>query len=156
MLYSLVYRCISLETAQESYWDYSWASLKMEAEKSSEFLVLVYGVIFQNSGKSISINMTSNQYICSSHEWAMLWEVIFQENVCGVGTLRTKNAFSDSHITHSTEHTTSHGWLLPVINPYPTAFPYGNGMVLHFYQQQESSTTKTVHKVINRGLKTYV
>ena len=44
---------------------------------------------------------------------------------------------------------------LPV-NPYPTAFPYGNGMVLHFYQQQESSTTKTVHKVINKGLKTYV
>jgi hypothetical protein len=42
------------------------------------------------------------------------------------------------------------------INPYPTAFPYGNGMVLHFYQQQESSMTKTVHKVINKGLKTYV
>jgi hypothetical protein len=42
------------------------------------------------------------------------------------------------------------------INPYPTAFPYGNGKVLHFYQQQESSTTKTVHKVINKGLKTYV
>ena len=42
------------------------------------------------------------------------------------------------------------------INPYPTAFPYGNGMVLHFYQQQESSTTKTVHKVIKKGLKTYV
>ena len=40
--------------------------------------------------------------------------------------------------------------------PYPTAFPYGNGMVLHFYQLQESSTNKTVHKVINRGLKTYV
>ena len=42
------------------------------------------------------------------------------------------------------------------VNPYATAFPYGNGMVLHFYQQQESSTTKTVHKVINKGLKTYV
>ena len=42
------------------------------------------------------------------------------------------------------------------IIPYPTAFPYGNGMVLHFYQQQESSTTKTVHRVINKGLKTYV
>ena len=41
-------------------------------------------------------------------------------------------------------------------NPYPTAFPYGNGMVLHFYQQQESSMTKTVHKVINKRLKTYV
>ena len=40
--------------------------------------------------------------------------------------------------------------------PYPTAFPYGNGMVLHFYQQQESSTAKTVHKVINKGLKAYV
>ena len=46
--------------------------------------------------------------------------------------------------------------LMRCINPYPTAFPYGNGMVLHFYQQQESSTTKTVHKVINKGLKTYV
>ena len=43
-----------------------------------------------------------------------------------------------------------------VVNPYPTAFPYGNGTVLHFYQQQESSTTKTVHKVINKRLKTYV
>ena len=42
------------------------------------------------------------------------------------------------------------------INPYPMAFPRGNGMVLHFYQQQESSMTKTVHKVINKGLKTYV
>ena len=42
------------------------------------------------------------------------------------------------------------------ISPYPAAFPYGNGMVLHFYQQQESSTTKTGHRVINKGLKTYV
>ena len=46
--------------------------------------------------------------------------------------------------------------LLYDLNPYPTAFLYGNGMVLHFYQQQESSTTKTVHKVINKGLKAYV
>jgi len=45
--------------------------------------------------------------------------------------------------------------MLIQFNPYPTAFPYGNDMVLHFYQQ-ESSTTKTVHKVINKGLKTYV
>ena len=43
-----------------------------------------------------------------------------------------------------------------MFNPYPTEFPYGNGMVLHFYQQQESSTTKTVHKVINKRLKAYV
>ena len=47
-------------------------------------------------------------------------------------------------------------YYIKVLNPYPTTFPYGNGMVLHFYQQQESSTTKTVHKVINKGLKTYV
>ena len=52
-------------------------------------------------------------------------------------------------------------WVIPPIwqlihNPYPTAFPYGNGIVLHFYQQQESSTTKTVHRVINKGLKAYV
>ena len=48
-------------------------------------------------------------------------------------------------------------YMIPThIIPYPTAFPYGNGMVLHFYQQQESSMTKTVHKVINKGLKTYV
>ena len=52
-------------------------------------------------------------------------------------------------------HSPSH-FLKIHFNPYPTAFPYGNGMVLHFYQQQESSTTKTVHKVINKGLKTYV
>ena len=52
------------------------------------------------------------------------------------------NRFSDKHTDQ--------------YNPYPTAFPYGNGMVLHFYQQQESSTTKTVHKVINKGLKAYV
>ena len=49
-----------------------------------------------------------------------------------------------------------HHCKLHPVNPYPTAFPYGNGMVLHFYQQQESSTTKTVHTVINKRLKTYV
>ena len=47
----------------------------------------------------------------------------------------------------------SHKFSASYINPYPTAFPYGNGTVLHFYQQQESSRTKTVHKVINKGLK---
>ena len=80
----------------------------------------------------------------------------------------------DSHVTFETPHMfvpdkasiiTDHEVRLlheittaPVkqLNPYPTAFPYGNGMVLHFYQQQESSTTKTVHKVINKGLKAYV
>ena len=54
------------------------------------------------------------------------------------------------HMVHCSEHSNFY------INPYPTAFPYGNGMVLHFYQQQESSMNKTVHKVINKGLKAYV
>jgi len=40
------------------------------------------------------------------------------------------------------------------INPYPTAFPYGNGMVLHFYQQQESKKkTKLYTKSLTRDLK---
>jgi len=45
---------------------------------------------------------------------------------------------------------------MELVNLSPTAFPYGNGMVIHFYQQQESRTIKTVHKVINKRLKTYV
>ena len=60
-----------------------------------------------------------------------------------------------NHLNHSTAYRGVFT-VIECINPYPTAFPYGNGMVLHFYQQQESSTTKTVHKVINKGLKTYV
>jgi len=62
---------------------------------------------------------------------------------------------------HARVHTRTHTYAYIAhetaicLNPYPTAFPYGNGMVLHFYQQQESSTT-TVHKVINKGLKAYV
>ena len=67
-------------------------------------------------------------------------------------TYRTEND-SDNHKTLNNGGEKMHQRR---INPYPTAFPYGNGMVLHFYQQQESSTTKTVHKVINKGLKTYV
>ena len=57
---------------------------------------------------------------------------------------------------HSNNHMFCSLYVARTINPYTTAFPYGNGMVLHFYQQQESSTTKTVHKVINKRLKTYV
>ena len=66
-----------------------------------------------------------------------------QCNVSGTYEFIIKNCTANRHEQRS-------------INPYPTAFPYGNGMVLHFYQQQDSSTTKTVHKVINKRLKTYV
>ena len=70
---------------------------------------------------------------------------------------------TDHHLNSNEMNTMDYGqytlraqYCRRLFKPYPTAFPYGNGMVLHFYQQQESSTTKTVHKVINKGLKTYV
>ena len=71
----------------------------------------------------------------------------------------TLEAMQKTNVSTNDRHYVLVPWssiLQPIIIPYPTAFPYGNGMVLHFYQQQESSTTKTVHKVINKGLKTYV
>ena len=74
--------------------------------------------------------------------------------ICGVrARAHTHTHTHTSHITHTLSLPLSQTCYF---NPYPTAFPYGNGMVLHFYQQQESSTTKTVHRVINRGLKAYV
>ena len=68
------------------------------------------------------------------------------------------SGFRNVVIVLSTGRNVKKSLLMLVIsfNPYPTAFPYGNGMVLHFYQQQESSTTKTVHRVINKRLKAYV
>ena len=60
--------------------------------------------------------------------------------------LSTLSTLSDLHTSTASAVET-----MELINPYPTAFPYGNGMVLHFYQQQERSTTKTVHKVIKQG-----
>ena len=69
------------------------------------------------------------------------------------GNLRLR---SECHHSSGKENVCNNLGAFNAYNPYPTAFPYGNGMVLHFYQQQESSTTKTVHKVINKGLKAYV
>ena len=81
--------------------------------------------------------LQTRQYFCLLGPELLRWEQISLHNVHIF-------LFKNIHRCH------------PDINPYRTAFPYGNGMVLHFYQQQESSTTKTVHKVINKGLKTYV
>ena len=69
----------------------------------------------------------------------------YKAKVALCSEIRTKHSTQSEHLVEFLN-----------VNPYPTAFPYGNGMVLHFYQQQESSTTKTVHKVINKGLTTYV
>ena len=69
--------------------------------------------------------------------------------------IRKSNAYITLWVNLKLEIERQNNFLVS-FNPYPTAFPYGNGMVLHFYQQQESSTTKTVHKVFNKGLKAYV
>ena len=61
----------------------------------------------------------------------------------GLGILRKNKNFDRSLLVKC----------LDTFNPYPTAFPYGNGMVLHFYQQQESSTTKTYTKSLTRDIK---
>ena len=79
-----------------------------------------------------------------------LWYVV----VCDLETSRMRRPCPA--LGHSSTEKKANKIRKLIINPYPTAFPYGNGMVLHFYQQQESSTTKTVHKVINKGLKAYV
>ena len=82
--------------------------------------------------------------------------MVLQATMCPPTTVMPPSSPPRSKSNRCTHDTKS--WNIPMTlnNPYPTAFPYGNGMVQHFYQQQESSTTKTVHKVINKGLKTYV
>ena len=87
---------------------------------------------------------------CSSNKNKTIWNII--------NSSTNKKPFSQNITSISVEgKLTYNSKTIPdAFNPYPTAFPYGNGMVLHFYQQQESSTNKTVHKVINKGLKAYV
>ena len=79
-------------------------------------------------------------------EWSFYW----------IGAIFRDNIWEVSNKEFSIGHKNLREVVMKLVIPYPTAFPYGNGMVLHFYQQQESSTTKTVHRVINKGLKTYV
>ena len=46
--------------------------------------------------------------------------------------------------------------ILGLINPYPTAFPYGNGMVLHFYtstSNKRAAQPKLYTKSLTRDLK---
>ena len=88
------------------------------------------------------------QIHCVPCDEDVLWQLLHS------GKQRTPLSVSGLHCNHYlSKYKTK---MYQDINPYPTAFPYGNGMVLHFYQQQESSTTKPVHKVINKRLKTYV
>ena len=104
-------------------------------------------------------------FLCPSLElWFAVWLQFYVGAICRNFVAVWAEAFYAPHWTSSWDkdllHIVSIGASVSSnfssVNPYPTAFPYGNGMVLHFYQQQESSTTKTVHKVINKGLKTYV
>ena len=83
---------------------------------------------------------------------------VLQSTATGTGYEATKQMITVPEVLRKrrVQRITCHTDLRKFHNPYPTAFPYGNGMVLHFYQQQESSTTETVHKIINKRLKTYV
>ena len=85
-------------------------------------------------------------------QYLHIWKMKFQHHLWDLA-LTDFHLYLISQFKFPLQNVTYCKW---TFNPYPTAFPYGNGMVLHFYQQQESSTTKTVRKVINKGLKTYV
>ena len=94
--------------------------------------------------------LSPNKHRASSFTYVRfgMWPHILWETFTGVQ--------EEPAATYSVLHSRKTIFCFAGFNPYPTAFPYGNGMVLHLYQQQESSTTKTVHKVINKGLKAYV
>ena len=100
----------------------------------------------------IHFNITLSSMLTSS-KWSIPIRSPYLRPACTSSASYTCHL--PAHIDKS-EYKTKKKNVDPDFNPYPTAFPYGNGMVLHFYQQQESSTTKTVHKIINRGLKAYV
>ena len=104
---------------------------------------------------NVTVIVTSRRaYLCKNYNLSLQSDKQITTLSC---ILFQFNYLNTDH-SHKTEKqgTKTHHLSTAPFNPYPTAFPYGNGMVLHFYQQQESSTTKTVHKVINKGLKTYV
>ena len=96
---------------------------------------------------SISTSKWST-YFTMSEEYYKAYFVVIQQLMASLKIWNLILAFACFNITG--------WWCVKCVNPYPMAFLYGNGMVLHFYKQQESSTTKTVHKVINKGLKAYV
>ena len=106
-------------------------------------------VICINNNNAVNANNYRRlQDLTSFFKISMVGEIISSKCIDNLGTRPQKRS---PVLTYNQS-----ALLKFIINPYPTAFPYGNGMVLHFYQQQESSTTKTVHKVINKRLKAYV
>ena len=120
-------------------------------------------LIAEWAGKMCVVYTTRLSVPQTVERWAIRWTVngtlerVWKEAV--PVWLRLPRGTEENHKNHHSAGRDSNQTSLGAnfsINPYPTAFPYGNGMVLHFYQQQESSTTKTVHKVINKRLKTYV
>ena len=167
-------RCqISPENSQKFYLAIKASHLPVGSEgKNANLPVRTAGSLGQNL-KPVSSRLEVECdpleiFGCSTDVYLIWWQQSFSSYI-----IRTKS--SSAHISSIKPHFISSNLdcikitdinfqrlyisqytIWGAINPYPTAFPYGNGMVLHFYQQQESSTTKTVHKVINRGLKAYV
>ena len=137
--YTLLHTYMFQSSARREYWYISWAGQ-------------------QNTCPGVNIRLKSS--------------VLYVTQQCVHGAVHDREHTQTSRLpkllcTYPSQYSNTHELATIVLtendrrvgrlfSPYPTAFPYGNGMVLHFYQQQESSTTKTVHKVINKGLKTYV
>ena len=90
-------------------------------------------------------------YLNKRHIFSKIYYHIVQQTYIICRFSHCISAYSKKNHFDNVTHCSSFTYI-----PYPMAFPYGNGAVLHFYQQQESSMTKTVHKVINKGLKAYV
>ena len=124
------------------------------------------GLVGGGKWRSVTIDdHTANSHILDNLEEFAQYEIITQayndvgsSELSPVAVERTRESGMSCNYSLQVSWIEFHkyGTSIYMINPYPTVFPYGNGTVLHFYQQQESSTTKTVHKVINKGLKAYV
>ena len=136
--------CIMVLTSCHGWFHASWA----RECSSTCYVIQKLQVIKIQAHTTIVLNA----YILVKQWIVLRWECLSALTVTDfLNKLRNFQLLSDSGL-----RATASEFVLGLINPYPTAFPYGNGMVLHFYQQQESSTTKTVHKVISKGLTAYV
>ena len=144
-----------------------WASWRALGDAQRQARELISGPILGTKAKLLSFNRTQSRAVIGLltglntlrrhlHLLGLLDSPLCRK--CGVKEETSAHIICECEVLASLRHVyLGSFFLVPEdINPYPTTFPYGNGMVLHFYQQQESSTTKTVHKVINKGLKAYV
>ena len=183
--YMQINREIKTLISMEKYWFYMWFwSLRFPRILNSEMLIRYFAACFYATSYWISNicvrwnKMITKPCIVTRRTFKYMtrkFKVLLYSGINNWDWRNLQELFRVQYISPTTGVDYIHLWnvviscknylvlftiisfnMAVVFNPYPTAFPYGNGMVLHFYQQQESSTTKTVNKVINKRLKTYV